>query len=143
MSKIIQRDADKELPDVGAEIIIPYGEDSYKVYCTFAFHMFFERAYNFVLKLPRDEWLSIRGLLDRALNRKLDLPYSENIALMESILRDWFLLDSMPVPTKEQIDELTYHFTYSMGVLLGGADAGKKFSLLLARAKIAKNTENL
>ena len=138
-TKMIERESDKKLPEVGMSHDIQYGDNTYRVYCHFAFHLWFERVYNGkVLKRPKEQWLSIRGLLDRYLNRDFKIPANELSDVMRYLAVDWFKRGNVPEPTGEQLAHLSYDFSLIMGLLLGGADAGKKFSILLARAKALK-----
>ena len=138
MKKIIVRPADQSLPCDGAEHIIEYGADSYKIFCNFSFHIWFEKAYNKLLGLERADWLSVRGQLDRLIKRDLDIPISERKSVMETILREWFCLKEMPKPTDKQLEHLLYSIPYILGVLLGGAEAGKKCFLMFAQARLAR-----
>ena len=142
--KLIIRVADRGLPDIGMEHVITYGELSYKVYCTFAFHVWFERVYNGrVLGLDKGKWLSIRGLMDRSLDRNLHLPVTELMELAKVLIVDWFGLELHGVPEPNQVKRLNYHFAFIMGLLLGGADAGKKLFPLLGMAQILINTKKV
>ena len=132
------RPEDRSLPCVGAEHVISYGPDSYKIFCNFSFHIWFERAYNEALCLDRADWLSVRGLLDRVIKKNIDIPISELKSVMEKILREWFQLAKIPEPTDEQVTHLNYSIPYIMGLLLGGAEAGKKCFLLVAKDRMIR-----
>ena len=92
----------------------------------------------------KDQWLSIRGLLDRSLARKIDMPLTELKLVMKAIITEWFLKPVEDInPTKTQIELLNYHFACIFGILLGGADAGKKFLSILGQVRVERHIRGL
>ena len=139
---ILMREQDKDLPRTGCEHLITIGADKYLIFCNFQFMLWFERAYNRVLGLQGEDRLSVRGLLNRLIEKKFDVTMNESVGIASVIQKDWFYLpDGDPYFLPGQIEQFIYDIGYLLGLLLGGADTGKKLLSLLVMAKMMQEKE--
>ena len=138
------REEDKGLTRSGCDHILTIGPDSYRVFCNFNFMVWIERTYNHVLGLEEDNRLSTRGLLNRLIEKKFDIQAIEANMLANRIVIDWFGFDRVIAFETNQVDQFIIDVGYCLGLLLGGADAGKKLSVLFALLMKAQmnQTEN-
>ena len=146
---LIIRPQDRDIPMTGCEHKLSMCGNEYLIFCNFQFMIWLESAYNSILNFHGQDRLSIRGLLKRMIDEQFDLTLLEICHLSDKIVKEWFNKDYDPDKLSlKDIDIFPYAIGHILGLLVGGADAGKKLSIILAlHHRVAKRsrsqTENL